>query len=92
LTGELALDLGPGGPIVSQPGGIRLAGTGGGQLCLVGMDGHDSATEEDMQLLCRWSHRAKVSLVAALHATFLAGNGPFLPHLRPATVCDLAVR
>jgi len=42
---QLALDLGPGGPIVGQPRGITLAGTGGGQLCLAGMNGHDPATD-----------------------------------------------
>jgi hypothetical protein len=29
-VGELALDLGPGGPVVGQPGGVALAGPGGG--------------------------------------------------------------
>ena len=44
-VGELALDLGPGGPVVGQPGGIALAGTGGGQVGLVGMDGDDPAAD-----------------------------------------------
>jgi hypothetical protein len=42
-VGELALHLGPGGPVVGQPGGVALAGTGGGEGGLVGMDGDDSA-------------------------------------------------
>src|SRR4029450_4186964 len=36
---QLALDLGPGGPIVGQPDGITLAGTGGGHGGRVGGGG-----------------------------------------------------
>jgi hypothetical protein len=35
-VGELALDLGPGGAVVGQPGGVVLAGAGGGQVGLLG--------------------------------------------------------
>jgi hypothetical protein len=41
---QLALDLGPGGPIVGQPGGITLTGTGAGQLALTGMDARVNGT------------------------------------------------
>src|SRR5215211_7172334 len=44
-VGQLALDLGPGGPIVGLPHRVTLAGPGGGQLGLVGMDGQDPATD-----------------------------------------------
>src|SRR4030095_4310266 len=42
--GQLALDLGSGGPVVGQPGGVALAGTGDGQVGLLGVDGDHPTT------------------------------------------------
>src|SRR5918994_601566 len=44
-VGELALDLGPGGPVVGQPGGVAFAGAGGGEGGLVGGGGDDPTAD-----------------------------------------------
>jgi hypothetical protein len=44
-VGEFAFDLGSGGAVVGQPGGAALAGAGGGQGGLLGMDGDDPSSD-----------------------------------------------
>src|SRR5206468_12296373 len=55
-VGELALDLGPGRAVVGGPLGVGLAGTGDGQLVLVGgdRDGAAIVTVRPAAALVHW--------------------------------------
>ena len=64
-VGQLALDLGPGGAIVGQPGGVTLAGAGGGQVGLLGVDGDHPTT-----------HAGGAGLAQRADATGSAEPGP----------------